>query len=426
MLSIIKAAIPTPIKKILTPIRQNIYIPWQKKRLFKSMQVKHAELLNEIKGKEKVKVLFLAIHESVWKVDPVFKRMLEDPFFQPEILVCPYTIHGEERMLEDMEQAYNYFIKKGYPVHKSKNEDGSWINLIEIAPDIVFFTNPHNLTRKEYYEDAYMNYLSCYVPYGHSVSKFNNYVTQYNQKFHNAMWLIFVPHKEALDIFKKHSATKGRNVLTTGYPGCEIFLEDIEESPWKNDDKYKVIWAPHHTISSSELPYGNFLKIAQDFVVLTEKFSSHIQFAFKPHPMLKSKLYLHPEWGMTKTDAYYNYWQTASNTQLELGDYAELFKHSSALIHDSGSFIAEYHYVKKPVLYIYNDQSKHHLNPYGVKAMEASYLGSNIANIEDFLNNLIEGNLKIDDNFFKRNIASYFEHGMPSEKIISVIKSRII
>src|SRR5699024_6494443 len=147
--------------------KQKTYDQWYKKRLFKKMQVKHAELIEQVKGKQKIKVVFLAIHESIWKVDPVFRKMLEDPFFEPEILVCPYTVYGEERMLEDMQQAYNYYISKGYPVRKAREEDGSWVNLSDIKPDIVFFTNPHNVTRKEYYEDAYLNYLSCYVPYHH-------------------------------------------------------------------------------------------------------------------------------------------------------------------------------------------------------------------------------------------------------------------
>src|SRR5690554_4220639 len=109
MLQVFKRILPTPVKKELIAVKQKKYDQWQKKRIFKRMQVKHAELLKQVKGKEKIKVIFLAIHKSVWKVDPVFKKMLHDPFFEPEILVCPYMPYGEERMLEDMEQAYSYF-----------------------------------------------------------------------------------------------------------------------------------------------------------------------------------------------------------------------------------------------------------------------------------------------------------------------------
>lgn len=411
------------LKSLEKKFKKKFIIPYREQKFFKKMQKKHTETLQKVKGKNKVKVVFLAMNKSMWKVDTVFKKMLNDPFFELEILICPDTIYGEKQMLEDMEEAYDYFLEKKYPVKKSKRDDDSWIKLDEINPDIVFFTRPHNSTHEEYYENAYLNYLSCYVPYGHSVSKYDNYKAQYNQPFHNAMWMVFGPHQECLDIFKEYSATRGKNVVITGYPSCEAFFEDKKSNPWKSEDRLKVIWAPHHTISDPHIPYSNFLKMADDFLELTKRFSNDIQFAFKPHPILKSKLYLHPEWGERRTNAYYDYWAYSDNTQLELGEYIELFKYSDALIHDSGSFVAEYHYVKKPVFYIYNEYSKDHLNPFGIKAMESSYLGSDILDIEAFLNKLIIGSLEVDLEFYEKNIEVYFKPNMPSEKIINKIKS---
>lgn len=74
----IKRFIPKFIKnKYYDFLNSNFY----KKYLFKKMQKKHKQLIEQIKGKEKIKVVFLAIHKSVWKVDPVFKKMLDDPYF---------------------------------------------------------------------------------------------------------------------------------------------------------------------------------------------------------------------------------------------------------------------------------------------------------------------------------------------------------
>lgn len=424
MLDIIKSAIPGPVKKELYSVKQKTYDQWYKKRLFKRMQVKHAELIEQVKGKQKIRVVFLAIHESVWKVDPVFKKMLEDPFFEPEILICPYTVYGEERMLEDMQQAYNYFISKGYPVQKSRKADGSWITLDELKPDIVFFTNPHNLTRKEYYEDAYLNYLSCYVPYSHDVSRYNNYISQYNQIFHNAMWKIFIPHDEDYRIFKNNSITKAHNTFITGYPSCEalFYLEDID-NPWKNIHKKtkKVIWAPHHTIDSPELPYSNFLELSAEFKNLAIELENDVQFAFKPHPLLKSKLYNHPDWGVQKTDSYYEFWRSSDNTQLELGDYTGLFIHSDAMIHDSGSFLAEYLYLQKPVLYLCNENTEVYLNNFGIKAKESCLQGESISDIRCFIEQLINDTLSIDNTFFNEEVTLHFNEASPSQKIVSHI-----
>lgn len=426
MLQMIKKNLPKPVIKLLISIKQKTYYQRQKKILFKSMQLKHTTLLKRIKGKDKIKVVFLAIHKSMWKVDPVFQKMLIDPLFEPEILVCPYMDYGEERMLEDLEQTYHHFIEKGYPVRKSLKEDGSWLMLDEIKPDIVFFTNPHDLTHKEYYENAYLNYLSCYVPYSQGVSRYDNYNAQYNQRFHNAMWRIFLPHNESLEIFISKSASKGKNALVTGYPSCEEFFNLKKESPWKHNNKLKVIWAPHHTINDPWLPYANFLGLADNFKELSKKYSRDVSFSFKPHPILKSKLYQHPQWGKEKTDTYYDFWKNSSNTQLDEGEYIELFKHSDAMIHDSGSFLAEYHCVKKPVFYICTEEVKAYLNPFGIKAMNSTYQGKSIDDIDFFISELINKNIKPNNSFFNQEIKKYFVVSNPSSKIINNIRDLVL
>ena len=435
MLDVIKSAIPGPLKRELYSVKQKTYDQWYKKRLFKKMQIKHTELIGQIKGKQKIRVVFLAIHESVWKVDPVFKKMLEDPFFEPEILICPYTVYGEERMLEDMQQAYNYFISKGYPVRKAREEDGSWLKLSDIKPDIVFFTNPHNLTRKEYYEDAYLNYLSCYVPYHHEVGSYGNNIDQYNQAFHNAMWFIFSSNQSSYNLFKTASAGKGTNVKVTGYPAMEELLGKINENQyedvWKtHDGKLRIIWAPHHTIDSPELPYSNFLEYAEKFQKFALDNYENIIWSFKPHPILRSKLYNHKNWGKQKTDNYYNFWHNQNFTQLDEGEYFDLFASSDIMIHDSGSFLAEYLYLRKPVLYLLSDsnQSKYY-SEFGQEALNACEVANSFDDIERFIQKVLSGDLAISSNhslFYNSNLITYFKDVIPSDLIVNLIKEKLV
>ena len=84
---------------------------------------------------------------------------------------------------------------------------------------------------------------------------------------------------------------------------------------------------------------------------IAEQYKDSLQIAFKPHPRLKTELYRHPDWGKEKTDQYYQRWDSMENTQLETGDFIELFKTSDAMIHDSGSFTIEYLFVNKPVAF---------------------------------------------------------------------------
>ena len=432
MLSIIKSAIPSPIKKTLHTVKQKTYDQWYKKRLFKKMQVKHAELIEQVKGKQKIKVVFLAIHESIWKVDPVFRKMLEDPFFEPEILVCPYTVYGEERMLEDMQQAYNYFISKGYPVRKAREENGSWVKLSDIKPDIVFFTNPHNLTRKEYYEDAYLNYLSCYVPYHHEVGSFGGDTSQYGQLFHLAQWAIFSSHESSYELFNKTSPSKCVNVFLTGYPGIEELLEkkakDNYEDVWKtNDGRVRVIWAPHHIIEENGVSQSSFLKYYQQMKDLAEEYKDEIIWSFKPHPILKSKLYLHPEWGIKRTNDYFDFWRSQPYTQLNLDNYVDLFLSSDSMIHDCGSFLAEYLYMKKPVLYNLTDSHKgQFFNDFGLQALKSCDISTSLEDITIFLKSLKDKEITEKHRVFVDTyLDDFFGYEKPSHRILNIIKENV-
>lgn len=198
-----------------------------------------------------------------------------------------------------------------------------------------------------------MNYLSCYVPYFFLTTTHDQSI--YNQTFHNVMWKNFMPHMFSYTRIKEISINKGSNSLLTGYPFVEILCDKKStNSVWKKQDqkKIKLIFAPHHTIEEGNLKLSNFLLLAQPLKDLVIKYEDTIQWSFKPHPILKSKLYKNKDWGKTLTDDYYNFWKTQSNTQLDEGDYIDLFILSDAILHDSGSFIAEYLFVEKPCAYL--------------------------------------------------------------------------
>jgi hypothetical protein len=431
----LKSTLPKTFRKRLQTLDALFKREFVTKRLSKKMKVKHCKLIEEIKNKDTIKVVFLVIQHSVWKVDSVFQQMQKDPLFDPIILICPYIVHGEERMMVDLNSAYDFFKSKNYPVVSSIKTLGTtyeWVKLEELQPDLIFFTNPHNITRPEYYADAYLNYLSCYVPYHHEVGSYSGNIDQYNREIHNMLWSIFVPHKCSKNTYNKYCVSKDSHVFVTGYPACEVFYEnDFKKNVWKYQakNKLKIIWAPHHTIIDKDLPYSNFLEYAEQFINLTNETRERIQWAFKPHPMLKSNLYLHPSWGKKRTDQYYDFWSESNNTQLEEGDYAKLFQQSDAMIHDSGSFLAEYIYLEKPVLYtIKTTGYKSFYNAFGLSALSCIKTAHNWDDVLTFVNALVDGQKEITPehrNFIEVNIAPYFSEAKPSKVILNLIKTRL-
>lgn len=396
---------------------------------------KHKRFLNKIKGKARLRVVFLAIHHSIWKVDSVFNRMLANPLFDPVILVCPFISYGDERMWEDMRQCCDFFEEKGYPFISAYNgSESRWMRLEELEPDIVFFTNPHNLTRRDYYQDAYLNYLSCYVPYHHEVCRYGGDAAQYNQDFHNALWKIFAPHEYSMKTYVNVAVAKGQNVVVSGYPAMEALIEKKAEgrylNVWKSkDDRCRIIWAPHHTIVDTFLPYSNFLRYAQAFRDFSEAMKEKVVWSFKPHPLLKAKLYRHACWGREKTDAYYDFWKNESHTQLDEGEYTDLFLSSDAMIHDSGSFLAEFLYVEKPVMYLLaeNNQGEYY-SEFGTAALKGCEIGYCFEDVVAFVKSLIISDkeiLQAHKDFLTKEIKPYFAGEMPSERIVSEISKGI-
>lgn len=408
-----------------------------KKKLFvANVEKQHQQSLAELRGKDKIKVIFLAIDKSVWKVDSVFNLMLEDPSFEPIILVCPYIRDTEAQMWQNMEAACDYFEQKNYPLISSYNKsEQRWIELAEIKPDIVFFTNPHDLTKKEYYEDAYSNYPSVYVPYYFMATKHvGEEDGQFNSGFFLSAWKIYWPHNYCGQQHKKLSMNKGVNGLVTGYPAVESLVnnENLTISHcWKAQEKElaKIIFAPHHTIDDSKNALSSFLIFGEFIQKLAIANKNRAQWSFKPHPVLKSKLYTHPDWGVEKTDAYYSFWKEQGFTQLNEGGYDDLFLSSDAIIHDCSSFIVEYAFTGKPCLYLVNKNNlKGLLNEFGEGVIQVYEKAKTIEEIEAFVDSVIEGSIKPDNNkrtYFDAYVKEYYKEKLPSECIIGDIKQSL-
>lgn len=297
-------------------------------------------------------------------------------------------------MLYEMEKAYCHFRDKGYdPIKAYDANTERFLDVKkEIAPDIVFFTNPHRLTSEDYYITHFKETLSCYVPYN-----FNNthlFFGQNDQLFHNILWKAFYETDIHLKIARK-ARNKARNVVITGYPGVDDLVYGLraENNAWKDcgPKTRRVIWAPHHTIDNREdLSYSNFLKYHELFPALVKKHRDELQLAFKPHPLLKVKLYNHGDWGQTRTDAYYRQWQDMENTQLETDSYVDLFNASDAMILDSGSFTAEYLYCGKPSLFtIFNAETRTKFNEFGKMALDQHYHAHSEDDIISFIEKVV-------------------------------------
>lgn len=423
----IKRFIPTEIWNNLKTFKKQLY--------YKKVRLRYKSIARKLRKKEKIKVAFFLIHDSVWKYEGVYQLMKNDSRFEPIVIVCPYILYGEETMIYDMNKAYISFKNNGYNVVKTLDEKtGEWLDVKnEINPDIVFFTNPHNLTKPDYYIKNFLDRLTCYVPYSFRI----DYLTeiQFNQSFHNLTWRNFYETDIHLNISKKTSDCKGKNVIVTGYPTLEhnIIKSDFHYKSWKLQEtkKTKIIWAPHWTIEGHQptiLNWSCFILFADLFISLAYEYKDKIQLAFKPHPFLKQTLSRDDLWGIDKTNDYYNLWNKIDNCQLNDGEYMDLFIESDALIHDSGSFMVEYLPINKPVLYTSNRENiTETFNEFGKLAFKTQYKANGEEDIRNFIENivLIKNDYMASDRQLFINKYLLADKIDPAQKILNILNKTI-
>lgn len=380
--------------------------------------------LYKIKNKEVIRCLFFVLYESIWKYDEIYKRMVKHPRFDPVIVVCPIVKYGKDRMISTLENCFDYFKKQNYNVILSYNKQtNNYIDIRELNPDIIFYTSPYRgLIDDRYYIDKFMDVLTVYVPYFICSNK--AYQMSFNEEMHNLVWRKYCETDYHKSMSIEYASNNGINVVTTGYPGIDGLLSP--KSSNHKDNRKIIIWAPHHTIEPaySIIYYSCFLKYCDFMLEMVDKYCDSVDFVFKPHPLLREKLYI--KWGKKKTDEYYNKWSTKCNSSLNEGDYIDLFNNSSAMIHDSASFIAEYLYTNKPVMRTLNGEDIELMyNEFGLKCISNHYLSYNEKDIEQFIQNVINDIDPLKEQRTKFVNEVLMPKGSPSQNIIDDILESI-
>jgi hypothetical protein len=422
--------IPTDLKKSLKSLLFGL-------KLKKTSKAHSKELLRVKKkfaNKEKIRVAFLVIHDSVFKYHDLYRLMDKSECFKPIIFVCPYSRADENGMKRDLQRTFDTFKKMGFNVFLTLS-NGKWYDIKkEYNPDFVFFTNPwEDITLEQYSIRNFLDTLTCYVPYGFKISHL--YEAHFNKEMHCLTWKFFLETKIHQELSKKYSRNKALNTVVLGYPGGDIFINNkANKNQWiSNDESIKrIIWAPHHTLPGmgANLDYSTFLIYSEFMVELTKKFLGKIEFAFKPHPMLRHKLSREEYWGEKKTNDYFDFWKNSGFTILEEGDYKNLFLSSDALIHDSGSFVAEYLYVNKPVLFLFSDYGVfNRFNEIGKMALECAYKSNNESGVIRFIEDKV---LNGHDDLKEKRIHFFNSYLLPpnnksaSENIYEYVFNKIV
>lgn len=357
-------------------------------RLFlNSIKQKIPQLVKDMRKKDKIKVLFIISQLAKWKTENLYQAMKMHPRFDPMIGVALGIVDYPTMEAEKLNQLLSYIKEKGYSYTELRLTAD-----IEnrIKPDIIFYQEASGGINSYIFFTSLHNVLFCYSCYGILTLTEKEL---YNSPYQNICWQWFVESPLIINYAKNVMSNHAKNLVFTSSPIVDELLENkkIKDDPWKRQPclKKRIIWAPHHTIGigKEEIHYGTFLQVADGMMKMAKKYEKETQWAFKPHPSLKQKLYF--LWGEERTNYYWSFWANSDNCQLEEGKYTTLFKFSDAILHDSSSFTAEYLYMNKPCMYLVNGK-EHPLNDFGKACYEQYYKGANMEDVEQFVQNVIQ------------------------------------
>ena len=342
----------------------------------------HAAALDRIRERGIARVALITSSLSMWRLEGVWRMMQEDPAFDCRIILVPFAkLSTEDRQFE-LGKLREYFDSKGIAYFEQEEFQ-------VFDPDIVFYQQFYSRS----YEDpirARLNEhrLLCYAPYG---VMFINKKWQYDSRFHRVAWKIYMQSEAHRKTSRRMCANSAENVVVVGDADYDAFAAPAFDDPWKKQEapKRRIIWAPHH----KRLGRDSFEWTAEEMKRIATDYADRCQFAFKPHPHLKTDLIQNPSWGPSRTDSFYEFWEKGENTQLETGSFIELFRGSDAMVHDCNSFIAEYLYTRKPVLFLsrHAGRIRSTFGRFGKDALDAHYIGRDTDAIRAFIDKTVLG-----------------------------------
>lgn len=387
-------------------------------------QANYAKKLEEIslRTNKKIKIVFLVRENQKWSYQSIYESLESDPRFETIVLVSLLKLShdGKDKTRNNLEENYKFFKSKGINVDYAY-QNGDYIDLKLFSPDIVFYDQPWDLP--QIHEPDYVSNfaLTCYVPYGFGVLDFKK---DYTEKFHKLLYKMFVEHEETKKRYIKYNRNNGNNCVISGQPKLDTYFEPESRNPqeiWKDSSKFKIIYAPHHSLDKNGLNYATFKNNGKFILELAQR-HPETTWVFKPHPRFKYALLRNNIMTEEEIEQYYEKWQNIGKICTD-GNYFDIFKSSDILLTDCCSFLAEYSPTGKPIVQIKNhSKPKIEFNTIGKRILDGCYVIEENSEIERAIEQLITGD-DSKQNIRKRVCNEIFDFSQKSaDKIVGYIK----
>ena len=376
--------------------------------------------VDKLRNKDKIKVAFVTDHAATWCGDKLYNYFARDARFEPTIFLCLQRYESDMKtVIDDFRHGVEQFRSRGLNVVGISDPDAQIP-----TQDVIFYLRPY----AAYYPDALQvqniktTSLVIYIPYAFQITELN----VYNLDIRHVAWRIFFETEFILRRNDKLCTTGMPRGFYSGYPKLDALLEDGKKLKfnWKTarHKSKKIIWAPHWSINEGTY-YATF-QWNYKFMYEFAKAHPEISWVVKPHPHL---LHSAVDEGIFPSVAafeeYLRAWNKLPNAQVYTGAYyQDLFATSDGMILDSASFISEYQYTHKPLIFLTREGEE--FNAFGNALLSHMYLvdGRDLKGIAALMKKIfIDGKdpkRTERKDFFDKYLNYYKHNGMSASEFI--------
>lgn len=376
--------------------------------------------VKKIRSKKKIRVGFVTDDPSMWCGDFVFNLFANNKRCETTFFLClQKSFRNQPLILEDFNRGIESFKSRGINIVAVTNDEQ-----IFPAQDLLIFLRPYfNYLPKNFALSSIgAETLLSYIPYGFNTSAWNLYDTP----IYHIGWKIFLDSQFHVDLLEEKCRTGMPRGIYSGHPKLDAFYKNPNELKfdWKmtRRDAKKIIWAPHWSINSG-IFYSTF-QYNYKFMYEFAKAHPEISWVVKPHPMLLASAVGHR---VFPTEAafreYLQAWDDLPNAKVFTGsEYQGLFATSDGMIMDCGSWIGEYQYTHKPMIFLTRETQK--FNELGNELMKIIYRvdGRDLKGILELMQKIfIEGNDEMFEprrEFFDKHMNYMQTNGITASEFI--------
>lgn len=367
---------------------------------------------------DEIKVVFVVADTSIWEIfSPLYRRLISDTRFAVSVIAIERVDLASTKPQSEVHRFFEHRSIKHSYLGKSQQSNFLWKSY-----DFAFFTLGTGAFPKQLSIRAASRHCrTIYLAYGMLLGDHHNY--QYNSDSQHFAWRLLAANDFEHSNYWLHARRANARVVRTGYTKFEE-LSNLTSSSISGT-RPTVIWAPHWTIGDrSHNRFGMFDRIRNEVIMLIRS-HPEIDFVLLPHPNLPdafNQMYLST--GQSYEDYAEKFGLEKNAHVASVDEVSKLFIRSSAMLTDSISFLGDYLFTQKPLLFL-NRSDRRRLNDLGEQIIDCHYSGTNANDIDIFLKQVVLRQIDLNQKrrLHFRDLLWNSNHELPS-KIVQTLLAR--